>query len=100
MSSLIRNVPTPGIDGDAKYYTSPGDGPKPPVDEITFRSRATEPEIRQQIATYVKAHGYVEEAYKEDASISAFRNASEQTAVHLSVKPDNGMLTVEITQYH
>lgn len=98
VSSAIRHMPTPGLTGAPQYFTSAGDGPKPPQDEVTFRSSASQPEILRQIRAYLTPLGYTE-LPPEPGKPIVFRNEPKQTAVYLAIRPGQPHSEVTITQY-
>lgn len=97
VSSTIRNIPTPGLAGEAGYFTSAGDGPKPPQDEVVFRSGAPEAEIVRQVRAYLLAGGYLEQP--ADRGELVFASHLERSVVHVKIVPADGSLQVTITQF-
>lgn len=60
VSSLIKNVPEVRSTGEAVFYSSAGDGPKLPEDEIRYTSSAEPSLVKRQIAAYLHSRGYRE----------------------------------------
>lgn len=54
----IRTFPEIGIIGEPKFFYGCGDGPKPPIQEIRYRSNASTAAILEEADSYLRSQGY------------------------------------------
>jgi len=55
------DAPEPGMAGELQYYSSCGDGPKPPAEGKSFLTRLSPDEITQVYERYLRASRFVGE---------------------------------------
>lgn len=64
--SFIEDLPKPKIIGEAVYYHSSGDGPKPRAEGLSFETTAAKDEIVDQFNKYLSQNGYIQDAGAAD----------------------------------
>lgn len=91
VSSVIKAIPEIDIVGSADFYSSAGDGPKLPTDEVRYKTGAQTEVVMSRIAAHLKQIGYVE--------IGFGRFELHQSQVVVVVEPDGqGRSTVLVTE--
>lgn len=60
--SITRAIPTPGLVGDASYYATMGDGAKPPMSAVDFRTSDDPDAVVEVILAYFRQEGFAESA--------------------------------------
>lgn len=61
VSKLIKGVPELSIVGQPQFYSSAGDGPKLPEDEVQYTSTADPSFIKSQLGAYLRNSGFRED---------------------------------------
>ena len=59
-SAFIKNVPKPGAVAEVEYYSSCGDGPKPPAQGVSFLTDADVRSVNAALKAYLEKEGYGE----------------------------------------
>lgn len=59
--TIIPDVPLEDISDEPQYYSSCGDGPKPPEVNISFLSPKPIPYLQSQMEGYVESKGYTKQ---------------------------------------
>ncbi len=94
-SELIKDVPKPKMVGEPSYYSSCGDGPKPPAQGIIYRSRATQEELLKILDQYATEHEFV-----KDQKYFIFEHAYDgnKSFIHFTLTPENGLIQVSFVE--
>jgi len=104
LSPTIRNAPTPGIVGEAKYFTRCHDGEKEGYSAAIFTSKAPKKEITRQIREYIVKRGFKEMKEKPDPRYYPYVALSyekEYLGIELSIEAeDPGMYRVSLDEYY
>lgn len=98
-SSNIKNFPLIGVVGDEVYYSSCGDGPKPPANGIRYNSTEDPQTLRTSIEQYLLDRGFI----KEEQSIEggSYVQPGSKTSLELDIRPENeGLHRVIATEYY
>lgn len=89
--SIIENVPQPHKIGEAEYYHSAGDGPKPMVEGISFESNASKNQILNQFDEYLSHHGYVRDS--ADLDFFEYQYSRDNNKFYLTIEALEGGFT-------
>lgn len=90
---VIRDFPAPGAIEAPVYHYGVGDGPKPPDQSVSYRSRLPAAALEAAVREHLRASGYgVEEARDErdapDMSARVFVRGSEALYLYLAPTGD------------
>jgi hypothetical protein len=89
---LVRDLPLYQLKGDLQYFSSVGDGPKPPEEAVFYCSRGTRQDIASFYGTYMQANGFAT-ALTDDQGVRYRRG--HQTFL-LSIESEVGCLRVHL----
>lgn len=94
--SSLRNMPKPGLAGEPAYFSTAGDGNKPPHSEVRFLSSAPEDELLRKLKDYFRASGFQESTADPGKSATLVRH---ETRVQIQIDPKSGnQVEVKVTE--
>ncbi len=86
----LSTMPLSGLVGKPRYYSSCGDGPKPPMNGISYGSALPPGEVKNEIASHFRRRGY------EGDSLLELRR--DDRTLDFGVEPiSSGGSTVDLT---
>ncbi len=88
----IKNMPTPGIVGEATFFTGAGDGMKSPSQAIIFRSSNKKKNLRKSIGNHLLGLGYrkIEEDF--------FKRGKIEYSIRFSATDKDALLKARVTR--
>lgn len=88
----IRSFPEIGIIGEPKFFYGCGYGPKPPIQEIQYKSSAHSETILESADNFLKSKGYF--LSKENAEVSFCDEGmiyeKDHSTIEVCITSDNG----------
>jgi hypothetical protein len=97
VSSVMQNVPRVGAIGEVIFYTSAGDGPKPAMDEVSYRSRLAAHTVMSETGKYLESAGFVRADVGQTSSSASFSGPEGTVDVKIrSLATDE--VQVQVTQ--
>jgi hypothetical protein len=98
-SSNIKNFPLIGVVNQEVYYSSCGDGPKPPANGIRYTSKESPQKLKESIERHLFDRGFVKQA--DSIEGGDYVNPGSKTSVELTIKPEkDGLQRVIATEYY
>jgi len=99
-SEVIENFPLVNIVGEETYYSSCGDGNKPPANGVSFDSRADKAELVRRIEAYVTEHGYKKKEESSAGDEYRYARTRSELDVRLLNLEDPPILVVVTESYY
>ena len=97
-STTIKDFPRLKVIGEEDYYSSCGDGPKPPANGIRYTSSEDPLILQRSIEEYLLERGFV----KTEASSTGgtYLQSPTKTSLELAINPENDAHRVVATEYY
>jgi hypothetical protein len=97
-SRFIKTVPCPGTITDLAYYSSCGDGPKPPANGVEFTTDATHQKLIDDLTAHLQRFGYRE--WKETDEYAEHQSETDRNAMISLYALSNNLIRVTIREYY
>lgn len=97
-STTIKDFPRLNVIGEENYYSSCGDGPKPPANGIRYTSSEDPLTLQRSIEEYLLKRGFAKT--EESSTGGSYLQSSTRTSLELTITPENDAQRVVATEYY